>query len=146
MHTDYNVLLGAPTGSGKTVAAELAMLRIFNQYPNSDAKIVYVGPLKALVRERMRDWKTRFVENLKKKMVELTGDHTPDVRALNMADIVTTTPEKWDSISRSWQHRPYVKQVRLLILDEIHLLGEDRGLTLEIIVSRMRFISLQINL
>ena len=32
-HSDGNVLLGAPTGSGKTVAAELAMFRIFREYP-----------------------------------------------------------------------------------------------------------------
>lgn len=34
-HTDCNVLLGAPTGSGKTVAAELAIFRVFNKYPTS---------------------------------------------------------------------------------------------------------------
>ena len=38
---------------GKTVAAELAMLRVFRERP--DAACVYIGPLKALVRERMRD-------------------------------------------------------------------------------------------
>lgn len=32
-HTDNNVLLGAPTGSGKTIVAEVAMFRAFNQYP-----------------------------------------------------------------------------------------------------------------
>lgn len=32
-HTDNNVLLGAPTGSGKTIVAEVAMFRVFNQYP-----------------------------------------------------------------------------------------------------------------
>lgn len=34
-HTDTNVLLGAPTGSGKTIAAEMAMFRVFNKYPTS---------------------------------------------------------------------------------------------------------------
>lgn len=34
-HTDTNVLLGAPTGSGKTIAAEMAMFRVFNKYPDS---------------------------------------------------------------------------------------------------------------
>lgn len=34
-HSDTNVLLGAPTGSGKTIAAEMAMFRVFNMYPAS---------------------------------------------------------------------------------------------------------------
>lgn len=37
-HTDCNVLLGAPTGSGKTVAAELAIFRIFREYPNTKVR------------------------------------------------------------------------------------------------------------
>lgn len=32
-HTDHPVLLGAPTGSGKTISAELCMLRLFSQHP-----------------------------------------------------------------------------------------------------------------
>lgn len=43
-HTDENVLMGAPTGSGKTISAELAMLRVFNHYPGQ--KIIYIAPLK----------------------------------------------------------------------------------------------------
>jgi activating signal cointegrator complex subunit 3 len=54
-YTDHNVLLGAPTGSGKTIAAELAIFRVFRETPK--AKVVYIAPLKALVRERIEDWK-----------------------------------------------------------------------------------------
>ncbi|KAG6412853.1 hypothetical protein SASPL_125545 [Salvia splendens] len=98
-HTDQNVLLGAPTGSGKTISAELAMLHLFNTQP--DMK------------------------------VELTGEYTPDLTALLSADIIISTPEKWDGISRNWHSRSYVKKVGLMILDEIHLLGADRGPILE---------------
>ncbi|XP_072187637.1 activating signal cointegrator 1 complex subunit 3 [Excalfactoria chinensis] len=138
-HTDCNVLLGAPTGSGKTVAAELAIFRVFNKYPTS--KAVYIAPLKALVRERIEDWKVRIEEKLGKKVVELTGDVTPDMRAIAQADLIVTTPEKWDGVSRSWQNRSYVQKVSILIIDEIHLLGDERGPVLEVIVSRTNFIS-----
>eukprot|EP00397_Hematodinium_sp_SG-2012_P000336 GEMP01000336.1.p1 GENE.GEMP01000336.1~~GEMP01000336.1.p1 ORF type:complete len:2004 (+),score=418.53 GEMP01000336.1:621-6632(+) len=138
-HTDYNILMGAPTGSGKTIVSEFAMYRLFDKYPNE--KVIYIAPLKALAKERMADWGERFGRQLGKMVVELTGDFTPDVAALEKADIVLTTPEKWDGISRHWQHRAYVRQVGLVIIDEVHLLGQDRGPVVEVIVSRMRYIS-----
>ena len=63
---------------------------------------------------------------------ELTGDFTPDVKQLEHADVIVTTPEKWDGISRHWQHRSYVTRVGLVVIDEIHLLGQDRGPVLEV--------------
>lgn len=143
-HTDNNALIGAPTGSGKTVAAELAILRLLEEYPEN-AKAVYIGPLKALVKERLKDWKNKFQKKLNCEVVELTGDVTPDIRALKSSRLVLTTPEKWDGITRNWEQRDYVKDVRLLIIDEIHMLGQDRGPILEVIVSRMRYISSKLN-
>ena len=140
-HTSANVLLGSPTGSGKTVAAELAMWWAFREKPGS--KVVYIAPMKALVRERVQDWRKRLTQHMGLKLVELTGDNTPDTRTIRDADIIITTPEKWDGISRSWQTRGYVRQVGLVIIDEIHLLGGDRGPILEIIVSRMNYIASQ---
>ncbi|KAL1954519.1 hypothetical protein VTO42DRAFT_1079 [Malbranchea cinnamomea] len=140
-HTSANVLLGSPTGSGKTVAAELAMWWAFRERPGS--KVVYIAPMKALVRERVQDWRRRLAIPLGLKLVELTGDNTPDTRTIRDADIIITTPEKWDGISRSWQTRDYVRKVSLVIIDEIHLLGGDRGPILEIIVSRMNYIASQ---
>lgn len=138
-HTAANVLLGSPTGSGKTVAAELAMWWAFREKPGS--KVVYIAPMKALVRERVKDWGARLAKPLGLKLVELTGDNTPDTRTIKDADVIITTPEKWDGISRSWQTRGYVRQVSLVIIDEIHLLAGDRGPILEIIVSRMNYIA-----
>lgn len=138
-HTEENVLLGAPTGSGKTVAAEIAMFRLFNVHPGM--KAVYIAPLKALVRERVQEWSIKFGGCLGKKLVELTGDTQPDIQSIISSDIIVTTPEKWDGVSRSWQVRQYVQTVGLIIFDEIHLLGEDRGPVLEVIVSRTNYIS-----
>lgn len=41
----------------------------------------------------------------------MTGDYTPDLMALLSADIIISTPEKWDGISRNWQSRSYVTKV-----------------------------------
>jgi activating signal cointegrator complex subunit 3 len=161
-HDDCNCLIGAPTGSGKTIIAELAILRILKTQPQ--AKIVYVAPLKALAKERLFDWKKNIGKKLGLKILELTGENTPELVELQEADILIVTPEKWDGISRGWQRREYVKRIGLMIIDEIHLLGVDRGPVLvrdflssssfslcpiielslqEVIVSRMRFIAAQ---
>lgn len=144
-HTLYNsnssVFVGSPTGSGKTVVAELAIWHAFNEFPGS--KVVYIAPMKALVRERVDDWRKRICASTSHKLVELTGDSLPEAREVREADIIITTPEKFDGISRNWQTRTFVQQVSLVIMDEIHLLASDRGPILEMIVSRMNYISSQ---
>lgn len=119
-NTDTNVLLGSPTGSGKTVAAELAIWWAFKTYPTS--KVVYIAPMKALVRERVDDWNARITKPLNRKLVELTGDNTPDAASIKNADIIITTPEKFDGISRNWQSRKFVQEVSLIIMDEVSYL------------------------
>ncbi|ODV57948.1 RNA helicase, partial [Ascoidea rubescens DSM 1968] len=138
-HSNSSVFVGSPTGSGKTVVAELSIWHAFNKYP--DSKIVYIAPMKALVRERVDDWRARITPKTGYKLVELTGDSTPDVNEVREAKIIVTTPEKFDGISRNWQTRKFVQQISLVIMDEIHLLASDRGPILEMIVSRMNYIS-----
>jgi antiviral helicase SLH1 len=144
-HTLYNtndsVFVGSPTGSGKTVVAELAIWHAFRDYPGS--KIVYIAPMKALVRERVDDWRERLTRITGHKVVELTGDSIPGANEVKEASIIITTPEKFDGISRNWQTRKFVQKVSLVIMDEIHLLASDRGPILEMIVSRMRYIASQ---
>lgn len=67
------------------------------------------------------------------------------MRAVGQADLIVTTPEKWDGVSRSWQQRSFVRDVALIVIDEIHLLGDERGPVLEVIVSRTNFIASHTN-
>lgn len=140
-NTNSNIFVGSPTGSGKTVVAELAIWHAFNEFPNS--KVVYIAPMKALVRERVDDWRSRICKPTNRKLVEMTGDSLPEAREVREADIIITTPEKFDGISRNWQTRKFVQEISLVIMDEIHLLASDRGPILEMIVSRMNYISAQ---
>jgi pre-mRNA-splicing helicase BRR2 len=48
-----------------------------------------------------------------------------------------TTPEKWDIITRKQGERAYLDLVKLLIVDEVHLLHDSRGPVLEAIIARL---------
>ena len=50
--------------------------------------------------------------------------------------MIVATPEKWDIISRKSGEKTYIELVKLLIIDEIHLLHDSRGPVLEAIVTR----------
>ncbi|XP_017478846.1 PREDICTED: probable ATP-dependent DNA helicase HFM1, partial [Rhagoletis zephyria] len=156
LHTNKSVVLSAPTGSGKTVAFELAIVRMLLDHQQSDTinssqtvyttvatKAIYVAPIKALCAERFDDWKARF-EVVGVKCLLITGDSELDELArLRDAQVIITTPEKWDSLTRHWRDcRDAISSVRLFLIDEVHLLNEDiRGPVLEAIVSRMHTIA-----
>jgi pre-mRNA-splicing helicase BRR2 len=142
-HDDGNMLVCAPTGSGKTNVAMLTMLREIgkNRNPNTgeimldDFKIVYIAPLKALVQEQVGNFGKRL-QPYGIRVSELTGDRQLTKQQIADTQIIVTTPEKWDVITRKATDSSYTKLVRLLIIDEIHLLHDDRGPVLEAIVSR----------
>lgn len=143
-NTDDNVLVAAPTGSGKTICAEFAILRNHQKGPECTMRIVYIAPLEAIAKERYRDWEKKFGKGLGMRVVELTGETSMDMKLLERSQIIIGTPEKWDALSRRWKQRKYVQQVSLFIIDELHLLGGQGGPVLEVIVSRMRYIASQV--
>ncbi|MCJ1226445.1 DEIH-box ATPase [Toensbergia leucococca] len=140
---DGNMLICAPTGSGKTNVAMLAMLREIGKNRNpetgeimlDDFKIVYIAPLKALVQEQVGNFGKRL-ESYGIRVSELTGDRQLTKQQIADTQIIVTTPEKWDVITRKATDMSYTNLVRLIIIDEIHLLHDDRGPVLESIVSR----------
>lgn len=141
-NTDDNVLVAAPTGSGKTICAEFAVLRMLEKGPeNGGTRCIYIAPIEALAKERFHDWELKFGHGLGCRVAELTGDTTADLKILEKAQIIISTPERWDLLSRRWKQRKHVQQVSLFIVDEFHLIGGQGGPVLEVIVSRMRYIS-----
>ncbi|KAL8109951.1 DExH-box ATP-dependent RNA helicase DExH12-like [Apium graveolens] len=144
-NTDDNVLVAAPTGSGKTICAEFAIMRNHQKTPDNVMRAVYIAPVESLAKERYNDWKRKFGEGLGMRVVELTGETSVDLKLLEKGQLIVSTPDKWDALSRRWKQRKHVKEVSLFIVDELHLIGGQGGPILEVIVSRMRHIASEID-
>ncbi|XP_072920021.1 probable ATP-dependent DNA helicase HFM1 [Hemitrygon akajei] len=143
LYGEKNFVICSPTGSGKTVIFELAIVRILMEVPKpwSNIKIVYMAPIKALCNQRYEDWKEKF-GSIGLMCKELTGDtEMDDYFEIQDAHIILTTPEKWDTMTRKWRDNSLVQLVRLFLIDEAHVVkDESRGATLEVVVSRMKTI------
>jgi len=139
--TNDNVVIAAPTGSGKTAILELAICKLALDRGSQNFKIVYQAPTKALCSEKARDWEKKFA-HMNLKCAELTGDTShAEMKRVSDASIIVTTPEKWDSVTRKWQdHQKLLQMVELFLIDEVHILKDVRGATLEAVVSRMKTI------
>uniref|UniRef100_A0A6Q2XC58 U5 small nuclear ribonucleoprotein 200 kDa helicase n=1 Tax=Esox lucius TaxID=8010 RepID=A0A6Q2XC58_ESOLU len=143
-NSDDNVFVGAPTGSGKTICAEFAILRMLLH--NAEGRCVYITPMECfqLIILPLNERQYKFQDALNKKVVLLTGETSTDLKLLGKGDIIVSTPDKWDILSRRWKQRKNVQNVSLFIVDETHLIGGENGPVLEVICSRMRYISSQI--
>jgi len=160
------------------VLLDLAVLRMLSRRLGIDgrltpveaggrrAKALVLAPTRALVRERVDDWRLRF-GSLGAVVAELAGpapsgasgfeggggvvggadddadarDPTcpPDVWTLASADVVVATPEKADAVTRRRSGGGWIADIALLLIDEVHTLGDPgRGPCLEALVARLR--------
>lgn len=178
MKTNENMLICAPTGAGKTDVAVMSILRVLSQNVRTeklpygsksirkdDFKIIYVAPMKALAAEITRKIGKRLAW-LGIQVRELTGDMQLTRKEIGETQIIVTTPEKWDVVTRKptgegelasvsigtvyaiqfWSGLMKAclgaQKVKLLIIDEVHLLNEERGAVIETIVARtLRLVS-----
>ena len=149
-NSDYNLLITAPTGAGKTNIALVTILReiekelklknmnnIDDKFDFSkfkwDFKVLFLVPLKALANEFIN----KFTEQLgyfNLVINEFSGDVDLTKEQIDKTNLFVGIPEKWDLFTR--KHDDVFKSLKLVIIDEVHLLNEDRGRVLECIVAR----------
>jgi replicative superfamily II helicase len=102
----------------------------------SEFKIIYVSPMKALAAEIVAKFSSKL-RHLRIQVEEYTGDMQLSKQDIDNTQVIVTTPEKWDVITRkAVGDTELVEKVKLLIIDEVHLLHDDRGAVLESIVAR----------
>ncbi len=133
LETPDSFVVAAPTASGKTLIAEMAALKVFLE---KAGRTVYLVPLRALAREKYEDFSKKY-QATGMRIVQSSGDYDRAEPWLVEGDLVIATNEKMDSLIR---HRAmWLKDIGLVIADEVHLLRDPRrGPTLEIVLSRFR--------
>ena len=140
-----NVLIIAPTGTGKTYAATMPVFELLLQAretePLKGISILYVTPLRALNRDILR----KLAENAKQLEIKVQvrhGDTPPRIRSLQAKfppDMLITTPETLQAILPGKRMRQHLKEVRWVVIDEIHEVAADkRGVQLSLALERLR--------
>ncbi|KAJ2614925.1 ATP-dependent DNA helicase MER3 [Coemansia sp. RSA 1365] len=145
--TNSNMVVSAPTASGKTVLMEIALCRLFQSHTSGKCyKALYLAPLKALCAEKAAEWSARFgLAGLHCAEATSDNDLAADVNVsklihtLQEAQIVCATPEKWISLIKgSDSNTSILNTIELVLIDECHMVGTSRGAFLELSVSAIR--------
>jgi helicase len=131
-----SVLVSAPTASGKTLIATLAIISYLSK---NKGKVIYLSPLRALAAEKFLEFKKleKISIGNQIKVGISTGDYENVEKKLEKNNILILTNEKMDSIIRHGAE--WIDEIGLVISDEIHLIGDDsRGPTLEMILTQLK--------
>ncbi|MCK5238059.1 MAG: DEAD/DEAH box helicase, partial [Candidatus Thorarchaeota archaeon] len=126
-----NLVLAVPTSSGKTLVAEICMLKSILE---GMGKALYLVPLRSLAQEKYSEFKK--YETLGLTTAMSIGDYDSKGSQLTEADIIVLTTERADSIIR---HKPeWIQDIGIIVVDEVHLINDQsRGPTLEMVLAKM---------
>ncbi len=137
-----SLLMAVPTAAGKTLIAELCMVKSILA---NDGRCLYIAPLKALASEKYNDFKNKFAPlgievglAIGDKDSSPRGEAAGPTQHLSRYKILVATAEKVDSLLRS-RAQWLINSLSVAVLDEIHFINDgSRGPTLEILAARLR--------
>jgi ATP-dependent Lhr-like helicase len=139
-----NVLIISPTGVGKTEACILPLLDKIKNNNEKPIALLYITPLRALNRDLL-DRLFWWADNLEIDIDVRHGDTSKKERneqRENPSHILITTPETLGAILPGKRMREHLKNVKYVIIDEIHELVENkRGVQLSLLLERLERIA-----
>lgn len=163
IHKNQNILISAPTGSTKTLTAFLSIINklvklAFEEKLEDKVYAIYISPLKAL----SNDIHKNLIEPLEeiKELAEFKGVKLQDIRvglrtgdttvserakmAKKIPHILVTTPESLAIVLTSPKFSESFKELEYVIVDEIHSLGNKRGVYLSLSLERLNEMNLSL--
>jgi ATP-dependent Lhr-like helicase len=139
-----NILIVAPTGSGKTEAAILPILRDLIGEGGEPISALYISPLRALNRDIYGRMISLF--RLLGFEAEIRHGDTPQSARRRIAEnpphLLITTPETTQFILVDGRYREKLRNLRWVVVDEVHeLLDDKRGAQLSLALERLRLLA-----
>lgn len=138
-----SIVVGMPTSAGKSFLAEMQILFSIHNYKTADFNptVCYVVPTNALIDQVKMDLQSDFKEfnfNIETALPYYDVDEIEnEILTYEHIDILISTPEKLEALVR--QNHPSIKNMRLVILDEAHNLGDaSRGSKFELVLSSIK--------
>jgi replicative superfamily II helicase len=137
-------VVSIPTSSGKTRIAEIAILDCITK--NEGGKVLYIAPFRSLAYE-IENSLDEIFHNIGASVSHLYGGSLfskLDEKVIDESDVIIATPEKAKAMLRG--NNEILNQIKLVVIDEGHLLGADKRLIVnEIFYEELRYFIKQNN-